>query len=85
MKQIERDLFANFQPKKIASNLTKDEKVALKECRTMLNNRNSKQVIRMQDKGNKFVIVDKETDMQKSQQQKQSHQWNRSNTIPPNK
>ncbi len=69
LKQIEKDLFADVQPKKIEQNLSKEERAALQECRKMLNNPESQQVIRMQDKGNKFVIVDRETDILKSEQQ----------------
>ena len=58
-----------MQPKKIQQNFSKEEMKALHECRAMLRNPESEDVIRMQDKGNKFVIVDKATDISKSEQQ----------------
>ena len=69
LKQIEKDLFADVKPRKIVSNLSKEEQKALKECRKMLNDVKANDVIRIQDKGNKFVIVDKPTDIQKAEQQ----------------
>ena len=69
LKQIEKDLFADVQPKKITPNLSKEERKALKDCREMLNNPEMEDVIRMQDKGNKFIIVDKQTDIRKAEEQ----------------
>jgi hypothetical protein len=69
LKQVEKDLFADVQPKKVATNLSKEEKKVLQECRKMLNNPETEDVIRIQDKGNKFVIVDKQTDIQKAERQ----------------
>ena len=69
LKQIERDLFSDVRPKKVNSNLTRDERNALKQCKDLLNNPDADSVIRMQDKGNKFVIVDKQTDLAKAAEQ----------------
>jgi len=69
LKQIEKYLFVDVQPKRIKSNLTKEERTALQECKKMLNNPQSKEVIRMQDKVNKFIIVEKETDIIKAEKQ----------------
>ena len=69
LKQVEKEIFEDVAPKRIKSNLTKDERVALKSCKQMLNDPQSKEVIRIQDKGNKFVLVDKEIDIFKAEQQ----------------
>ena len=70
LKCVERDLFSDTSQKKIRSNLTQEENSTLKFCREeVLFNPNSADVIRLQDKGNKFVVVDKPTDIQKTQQQ----------------
>ena len=45
LKQIEKDLFADVRPKKIESNLTKDEKIALQKCKKLLNNPEAETVI----------------------------------------
>ena len=50
-------------------NLSNDERKALQDCRKMLNDPGKTNVIRTQDKGNKFVIVDKQTDIRKAEQQ----------------
>ena len=69
-KCIERDLFINTSKRKLKSNLSKEENEALRYCTNeMISNPKSKEVIRLQDKGNKFVIVDKETDLKKAKQQ----------------
>ena len=69
LKQIEKDLFSDVQRKNVQTNLSKEEKKALQQCRLLLNNPDTTDVIRMQDKGNKFVIVDKETDINKAKEQ----------------
>ena len=58
-----------IQPKKVAPNLMKEEKKALKDIREMPNKPESEDVIRMPDKGNTFVVVDKQTDIRKAEEQ----------------
>ena len=56
--------------KKTSKNLTKEESEMLTYCRKeVLFNKNSDEVIRLQDKGNKFVVVKKDTDIQKAEKQ----------------
>ena len=70
LKCVERDIFSDTSQKKIRSNLSKEENDMLKYCRKeMLFNPDSTEVMRLQDKGNKFVVVDKPTDLSKSESQ----------------
>ena len=60
---VERDLFEETLKKTVKDNLLKDERLALNESRkNNLFNKNSHLVMRLQDRGNRFVVVDKETD-----------------------
>ena len=53
--------------KNVKGNFSKDERGALKEWRrNNLFNKNSNLVMRLQDEGNRFVVVDKKTDQMKT-------------------
>ena len=70
LKCVERDIFADTAQKKVRSNLSEKEQEMLKFCRSeVLFNPDSTEVLRLQDKGNKIVVVDKPTDIQKSESQ----------------
>ena len=70
LKSIERDIFSETRKKNTRSNLTKEENEMLSYCKKqVLFNKDSKDVLRLQDKGNKFVIVDKLTDLRKAEKQ----------------
>ena len=59
---VEKDLFQDTSRKRIPSNISQDEKKALKDWRkNVLFNKGSDKVMRLQDKGNRFIIVDKQT------------------------
>ena len=61
MSLVEKDLFEETLKKNVKDNLLKDERLALNEWRkNNLFNKNSNLVMRLQDKGNRFVVVDKE-------------------------
>ena len=67
---VEKDLFQDTSRKRIPSNLSQDEKKALKDWRkNVLFNKDSDKVMRLQDKGNRFIIVDKQTDCEKANEQ----------------
>ena len=55
IKKIEKDLFNPENVKKVRHNLSKDEKVALKDIRYW-----DKNVVKVQDKGSRFVVLDNE-------------------------
>ena len=58
---VEKDLFQDTSRKRIPSNLSEDEKKALKDWRkNVLFNKESDKMMRLQDKGNRFIIVDKQ-------------------------
>ena len=64
---VEKVLFQDTSRKRIPSNLSQDEKKALKDWRkNILFNKGSDKVMRLQDKGNRFIIVDKQTDCEKA-------------------
>ena len=70
LSNVERDLFATTKRRKVEDNLSLEERAALKTWRQEhLFNPQSDLVIRQQDKGNRFVVVDKETDIKKSEEQ----------------
>ena len=63
LTSVEKDLFCSTKPNDVKINYSKEERRALKNWRKdVLFNRESELVMRLQDKGNKFVIVDTETD-----------------------
>ena len=67
---VEKDLFQDTSRKRIPSNLSQDEKKALKDWRkNVLFNKDSDKVMQLQDKGNRFIIVDKQTDCKKANEQ----------------
>ena len=71
LSSVNRDLFCNTKPNDVKDNLSKEERSALKNwSKYVLFNKESELVVRLQDKGNRFVIVDKETGKIKAQQQK---------------
>ena len=70
LSNVERDLFSTTTRRKAADNLSHEERTALTNWRhEHLFNPDSDLVIRQQDKGNRFVVVDKETDIKKSNEQ----------------
>ena len=68
---VEKDLFTETLKKNVKDcQLIEDERVALIEWRkNNLFNKSSNLVMRLQDKGKRFVVVDKETDRNKAQEQ----------------
>ena len=69
LSKIEQDIFANTLRKNIKPNLTTEERIALNNWRKEMNNPNNDTILRIQDKGNRFILVDKETDKQKAMAQ----------------
>ena len=67
MPLVKKDLFGETLKKNVKDNLLKDECLALNEWRkNNLFNKNSNLAMRLQDKGNRFVGADKETDGNKA-------------------
>ena len=63
---VEKDLFTKTLKKNVRDNLLKDERGVLNEWRkNNLFNKNSNLVMRLQDKDNRFAVVDKYTDPNK--------------------
>ena len=70
LSSVERDLFSSTKRRVVTDNLKPEERSALKQWRSEhLFNPDSDLVIRQQDKGNRFVVVDKETDIKKAEEQ----------------
>ena len=70
MTSAEKDLFQNAKVDKAKDNLICTERRALKNWRRdNLFNRENDTIMRLQDKGNRFVFVDKNTDLLKAEQQ----------------
>ena len=71
LANVERDIFEDCKNKKrVRDNLTSDERLALNTWRKeVLFNPDSDLMMRLQDKGNRFVIMDKQTDKLKAEQQ----------------
>ena len=67
---VEKNLFQDTSRKRVQSSLSQDEKKALKDWRkNILFNKDLDKVMRLQDKGNRFIIVDKQTDCEKANEQ----------------
>ena len=67
---VEKDLFQDTTRKRVTSDLSQDKKKALKDWRkNVLFNKYSDKVMGLQDKGNRFITVDKETDCEKANEQ----------------
>ena len=67
---IEKDLFQNTKVDMAKDNVTRTERRALTNWRRdNLVNKETDTIMRLQDKGNRFVTVDKSTDRLKAQQQ----------------
>ena len=67
---IETALFKSVKKKSCKDNLTHHERSALSDWRqNVLFNPDSEVVLRMQDKGNRFLVVDKQEDIQKAKAQ----------------
>ena len=64
IEKIEKDLFNPENVKKVRHNLSKDEKAALKDIRYW-----DKNVVRVQDKGSRFVVLDNEDYIKKVEDQ----------------
>ena len=60
IEKIKKDLFNPENVKKVRHNLSKDEKAALKDIRYWY-----KSVVRVQDKGSRFVVLDNEDYIEK--------------------
>ena len=70
LTSVEINLFCNTKPNDVKDNVSKEERSALKNYKKhVLFNKESKLVMRLQDKRNRFFIVDKETDKIKAQPQ----------------
>ena len=62
LTSVERDLFCNTKPNDVKDNLSEEERSTLKNWRKdVLYNKESELVMRLEDKDNRFVIVDKKT------------------------
>ena len=78
-------MFSQTKRKRVDDNLTKEERSALNNWRKdHLFNPDSDLIIRQQDKGNRFIIVDKETDIQKAEEQIQRSSFQEVNVDPTN-
>ena len=67
---IEREIFSNTKRRKVEDNLSELERKALNTWRkNNLFNENPELLIRQQDKGNRFVLIDKITDVNKAEEQ----------------
>ena len=75
LSRVENGLFKYPTPKLVQDNLMKEERVILKEFRsTPVEERDF--IIRMQDKGNNFVLLDKDLDERKVKEQMDRDSFN---------
>ena len=61
LSRIEQDICSNALQKKYKSNISRAEKQALNKWRGNVNNTDNEFLLRVQDKGNRFIFVDKKT------------------------
>ena len=67
---VEKDLFQDTSRKRIPSNFSQDEKKVSKDWRkNVLFNKDSDKVIRLQDRRNSFIMIDKQTVCEKANEQ----------------
>ena len=67
---VERDLFSDTKRKTVTDNLDGQERKALNDWRkNTLFNENSDLIMRLHDKDNRFIVVDKDTDIAKAEEQ----------------
>jgi len=70
LSSVERSLFQDCSRKIVSNNLTKEQRNAMKAWREeQLFNTEGDLVMRLQDKGNRFIVVDKNTDKLKANEQ----------------
>ena len=70
LSKVEKELFINIKRNYVKDNLTKDERRSLTTWRRDVRfNPESNLLLRSQDKGNRFVVVDKQTDIVKANQE----------------
>ena len=65
MSRIEQDIFSDTLRKKYNSTISRAETQALNKWRANMNNADKEFILRIQDKGNRFIFVDKKTDKKK--------------------
>ena len=83
LNKVEKDLFSNTKRKRVKDNITVEERTALNLWRKdHLLNTESDLVMRQQDKGNRFIIVDKETDLKKANEQIERSSFRELNIDP---
>ena len=67
---VETEIFKNTKPNRVNDNLTKEERSQLRSWRKdNLFNTDSNLIMRLQDKGNRFIFVDKAIDIEKAEEQ----------------
>ena len=70
LSTVEKELLINIKRNYVKDNFTKDEGRSLTTWRIdILFNPDSSLLLRSQDKGNRFVVVDKQTDIVKANQE----------------
>ena len=80
LSTVEKELFINIKRNYVKDNLTEDERKSLTIWRrVILFNPDTSLLLRSQDKGNRFVVVDKQTDIAKA-----NHQIERSSFVKLN-
>ena len=83
LSNVERALFKDTSRRKVRENLTNAERKSLLEWRKhQLFNENGELVMRVQDKGNRFVVVNKETDIRKANEQIERSSFTKLNYDP---
>ena len=79
---VGKDLFKHTSRKRIPSNLSEDEKKTLKDWRkNLLFNEDSDKVMRLRVNRNRFIIVDKQTDHEKANEQIKSGPFLKQTTV----
>ena len=66
LSRIEQDIFSDTLRKKYKSTISRAETQALNKWRANMNNADKEFILRIQDKGNRFIFVDKKTDKKKA-------------------
>ena len=85
LSKLEQDIFTNTNRKSVKQNLSSAERKELSSWRNKMKDPEYNTILRIQDKGNRFILVDKEIDIEKSSVQIQRSNFITINEDPTNK
>ena len=83
LSRIEQDILSDTLPKKYNSNISRAEKQALNKWRDNLNKKGNEFLLRIQDKENRFIFVDKKTNKERANEQIRKSNFKKIHFDPP--